>query len=915
MGNAPQQRQDLFDRRSIREVLRAWDDLLQLGEHPLTSLKIVGNRHRAKKRVATPAEYGLSLRDVFRAAIEELKAGVGNPDYQDKRWRSFVILKEEFIDGRDPEYLALQLGNIARRTYQYAQGQAIDKLANILCQWEDEVRETPTPEMRHSPFLAPPQPAYRLVGRYNFLQTLKGQLFASESVALSALNGLPGVGKTALAVALAYDSEILAHFQDGVLWAGLGREPDILSLLGTWAMALGISSSDLAMLTRIVDRANAIHRAIGMRHMLLVIDDAWQLEAALAFQVGGPNCAHLLTTRLPSIARDFAEGKAAVVEELSDAAGLLLLGQLAPGVAEAEPEAAQELVRAVGGLPLAIILMALYARREAGEEGQPIQAVLGRLKEVGEKLTLAHPQPPVGSHPSLPADAPISLSAAIEISDAALTAATRRTLYALSVFPPKPSTFSEEAALAVASEPTEELNSLMDAGLLEDGGVKRYTLHQAIADYARSKLADETTYGRMIAYFVGYSETHKNDLDLLALEATNILAALQLAFDQARQDELVRGVNAIASYFESRGLYSSAESHLNRAIDVARSVDDRVGWAMALRNLGRIEQRRGNYAQAEESFRQGLALARESKHSETTCFLLANLGWLTMGRGEYTQAEEYFQEGLSLARKNRDLERISSLLADIGMVAYHRGDYEQAENFFQDGLARAREVGHRERISDLLINLGFLASRCGDCTKAEELYQEGLAVAQEIGQRENICVLLTNLGELAYDREDYAQANELYQEAWILAQKLGQHELIIELLKHLGILEEVREDYDRASAFYQEGLALARKMERRADISALLNKQGELCLRQRNWDLASRTFSEALEIAKEIDGPDQVANALYGLAQVEVIYGNTAKAHSYGRESLAILESMGHCRADQVRKWIETLSLTEPSSS
>lgn len=49
----------------------------------------------------------------------------------------------------------------------------------------------------------PPPPPYPLVGRENALAGLRTKLTTAGVAAISALNGLPGVGKTALAVALA----------------------------------------------------------------------------------------------------------------------------------------------------------------------------------------------------------------------------------------------------------------------------------------------------------------------------------------------------------------------------------------------------------------------------------------------------------------------------------------------------------------------------------------------------------------------------------------------------------------------------------------------------------------------------------------------------------------------------------------
>lgn len=388
----------------------------------------------------------------------------------------------------------------------------------------------------HIPFLAPQEPPYELVGRDGLLSLLKPQLLSGGRAI--GLSGLPGVGKTALAVALAHDSEVQAYFSDGVLWAGLGHEPDLLALLGTWALALGFTSDEIAKQATIEGRRALLSAAIGKRSMLLVVDDVRQVEDALAFQIGGANSAFLVTTRQPPIAWALAGEQVTTVPELKREDGLALLKQLAPRAA-AESEVASELVEAVYGLPLALILMGWELRQASGSPRR-LRATLSRLAEPEKRLQLTKPQVPAGHYPALPANSPLSLSAVIGINNGTCNDSTRRTLSALALFPPKPNTFSEEAALAVAAEPVETLDMLVDAGYLELSGRTRYTLHPIIAEVTRQNQGDEEAETRMIEFFVALAE--QKDESALSLEANNIRAALELAQVRQQKELLARAL-------------------------------------------------------------------------------------------------------------------------------------------------------------------------------------------------------------------------------------------------------------------------------------------------------------------------------------------------------------------------------------
>ena len=391
-----------------------------------------------------------------------------------------------------------------------------------------------------------------LVGRDTLLHELKQRLLSGGDVALTALNGLPGVGKTALATELVHDADVRTHFYDGVLWASLGPHPHIPGQLERWGALLNIPPHEL--LNQSIEALSmAIRSTIGSRHFLLVIDDIWNIEDALVCKVGGPNCAYLITTRFPQIALHFAGNGTTVVHELSEDDSVALLARLVPDVVVNEAAAIRQLAHSVGGLPLALTLIGKYLRVQ-GHSHQPrrIKAALERLKNVHERLQLNEPYALVERHPSLEQGASLSLKSVIAVSEQVLDSRARATLYSLAIFPAKPNSFSEQAAEAVSAQPVEFLDILSDVGILESCGPGRYTLHQTISSYALTHLENPLVYERFVTYFVEYIEKYKNDYEALDLEFENIHAALQAADECAMSLELTRGVKALSAFLHAR---------------------------------------------------------------------------------------------------------------------------------------------------------------------------------------------------------------------------------------------------------------------------------------------------------------------------------------------------------------------------
>lgn len=358
------------------------------------------------------------------------------------------------------------------------------------------------------------------------LEEIAASLCSSDGMAKAcALRGLPGTGKTALAVVFSHLVMERASFQ-GILWITLGPQPDLrahlLRLHSLVRKGAGVKSQQPPASPAEV--AWEVRETIGMRRFLVVIDDAWSIEQALACRIGGPNCAYLLTTRLPSVATLFAGEKVYQLGSFDEEQSEAFLQRRIPEVVKTYRDEVRALARAVGGLPLALVLLG-NALQLANSYGQPrrIQRALEVLRNPRERMQMALPFA-TDMQNSRTGDALVTLEQLIARSNGRLSDQARLALRALSLLPTSPDSFSEEAALATAAYSLDVLDQLLDAGLLESAGAGRYCLHPVIADYGQFHLLEsrKVVGERLIRYaalLLERGEVSEQDTPLLVAAA------------------------------------------------------------------------------------------------------------------------------------------------------------------------------------------------------------------------------------------------------------------------------------------------------------------------------------------------------------------------------------------------------------
>jgi WD40 repeat protein len=214
---------------------------------------------------------------------------------------------------------------------------------------------------------APPTVA-NYIERPEAFRALRDALFADgqhQPIALTALAGMGGIGKTVLAKALTQDDVVLQAFPDGIVWITIGRESnyDPVSMFHKVGRALG---EDWERHKDPMACEDEYRTAMAKKAALVVVDDVWKKSDLDPFLAESKRSRLLYTTRDAAIAR-FVGAREHTVQLLEREQARELLAAWADLQGKPFPGEADAIIDECGSLPLALSQIGAVLR-DAGHE-------------------------------------------------------------------------------------------------------------------------------------------------------------------------------------------------------------------------------------------------------------------------------------------------------------------------------------------------------------------------------------------------------------------------------------------------------------------------------------------------------------------------------------------------------------------
>jgi DNA-binding SARP family transcriptional activator/tetratricopeptide (TPR) repeat protein len=792
---------------------------------------------------------------------------------------------------------------------------ALQRLQAAILRGEDPA---PSPPVADATPTAGPPPARPIpaqlpaavdgfAGRADELSTMDG---LGETATVVVVGGTAGVGKTALAVHWAHRRR--DWYPDGQLYLNLrGRGPGAPvrpeQALGGFLRALGVPAEEIPL---DVDEAAARYRTLlAGRRMLVVLDNAAGVDQVRPLLPGAAGCLALVTSRDRLAGLAVRDGARLLRLETLDAeqSAQLLTGLLGARRMAAAGEAAVDLARLCGRLPLALRIAAAQLVRHPG---RPIADLVNQLRE-GDRLAMLE----------IEGDEQSAVRAAFDQSYVGLKPEEQRAFRLAGLLPGTDFTVQAAAALtgAAATQTGRSLARLVDAHLLDEPVPGRYLLHDLLRLYAQTLAGTEDAPLERAAALRRLGEFYVRSADAAAArlypqmqrlppppgEGETTLfadAAAALAWLEAERGNLVAAaeraaavgprpvawllVDALRGYFWMRR-HTDDWLAAGAAALAASTVDgDEPGLAAAHLCLAQAHRFLSHHDAAVEHFRQAVAHAERAGWPQGEAAATGSIANLYRDQGRLADAADYHRRAGAIFRRIGGAGGEAVSLTNLGNVQIDSGALREGAENLDRALEIYRRIGAHNAQAHALNSLGCAQHLRGNLDAATEHLDRALRMHREAGSREGEADTLNNLAEVHLHAGRLDEARRMAEASLALAVDAGDRRVEADASHTLAVLDRLVGGTGLAAD--ERALAVAQAVGYRRGEAVALVGVARSRLGTGELPRALTAARAGLEAARHSGYRLVEAEALAALAEAELAGGQPNRAAGYARESLEI---------------------------
>ncbi|MEV2276921.1 tetratricopeptide repeat protein [Nocardiopsis sp. NPDC049922] len=680
------------------------------------------------------------------------------------------------------------------------------------------------------------------------------------------IHGLTGIGKSTLALRAAV--LLGEHFPDGRLHIDLqgGGEPrprkapaealrELLTMVDVHETDQPTSESGLAALWR--------DRTSGSR-LLVVLDNAADVEQVRPLIPGGPDCTVLITSRWRLSELDGAHWLRLSWMRDDEAVALLtaVLGRHLP------PNAVTEIAKYCGGHPLAMRLVSGQLR---GRPSWTPETVLARLGDV--RNGLGHIR-----------SGDRSLESVFELSVQGLNPELRACFVRFALHPGE--MFDIHAAAALVGESTQRagvlLERLLDASMVEEPRPHHFTMHRLVSTFGKhepslSAAERHSALHRLFTYYLhacDQADRHyapdrfrrplptEPGCDMPAFESLwnayqwwdgeqqTVLDLLAWARAHGGFEAFEADIaHACAALLDASTRWEEAAAAHERAI-LVRGPRDPHGAAHALYDLGQAQWRLGRTEEAYASVAEAHRLWTLVGDSLGSSITLNELGTVLYLDGRYAESEGLHRRALEMARTADNRAGMADALNGLGNCAREMGDQDRAAVDLLEALEYFGQIGNLLGLARTKSDLAGAYRFLGYLEEAARLVREASEHFETAGDRRRAAAATLNLGELCRAMNDHEGSLRNSHAALVALREAGEVAGEIVALNQMGHALVCLGRAAEALSYLEEARHKATR-KRSAYLYEVLLDLGHAHLALGSAEQAARLYARSLNAARE----------------------------------------------------------------
>jgi tetratricopeptide (TPR) repeat protein len=658
--------------------------------------------------------------------------------------------------------------------------------------------DTSRPRAGSSParFFGLPPATGHFTGRGGELAELTAVLLGSDTgrphTGVCVVDGMAGIGKTALAVRVAH--RLAAHFESCLFLDLQGFRDDAppeppAGALDRLLRLLGVTGENIPI--AVDDRAARYRDLLRGRRLLIVLDNAQGTEQVRPLLPAEPRCPVLITSRNRLTALDDAYHMSLDLLPARDAASLFRsvadARRLAADVTCGGPNGTDSLVVArCGRLPLAL---RIAAARYRAHPSWTLRYLDERLTDECDRLAELD-------------DGDRSVAAAFRLSYAALPPDQQHMFELLALHPgPDVDGYAAAALAGVALRDAERLlDRLLDAHLIAQHTEGRYQCHDLVRVFAaHTALAGlpaptrAAALDRMLDYYLHTADAadrlltpHRYRVPLtigrapqaapriedreaalvwITAELANLVALCRWAAEHGRGDQCWQLAFTLRGFFFLTKSWDAWMYTHELAVRAAHDVGNRKAEATTLNNLGLLLIERGELDTASANYRRALSLFQQIGDEHGAMTSLANDAWVYHYRGEHERALRDLRTAYQFYVRTGARRNSAITLRGMGLFRVELGALDEAVGDLEASLEVFNELGLDLDATMALNGLGGAQHRMGRNDQAAALYRQAILLARECGSRYEQARAEAGLGTLASEAGRPATAREHLQRA------------------------------------------------------------------------------------------------------------------------------------------------------